>query len=83
MLADACISNINRIFVVGNNQKDNNMENRVNEHDFEDIVEVMQAERQSQLPRYADLMGSIIGEATRVSEQKAKQAFGENISEYE
>lgn len=59
------------------------MEDRANTHDFDDIVEAVQDERQSQLPRYADLIGSIIGEATRVSEQKAKQAFGENISEYE
>lgn len=59
------------------------MENRANTHDFDDVIEAVQDERQSQLPRYADLMESIVGEATRVSEQKVKQAFGENISEYE
>lgn len=48
-------------------------------HDFDDVVEGLRDDRESQLPRYNGFIESVIGEAKRVSEQKVKQAFGENI----
>lgn len=49
------------------------MENRVNEHEFDDIAQILEEERQSQLPRYASLIESVFGEQERISKERLEQ----------
>lgn len=42
-------------------------------HDFDDIVEAMQDERESTLPTYPDFISSIFGEQKRLYEQSMKK----------
>lgn len=49
------------------------MENEVNENEFDDILAVIEEERESTAPRYCSLPESIFGEMRRMSENKLEQ----------
>lgn len=64
--------------MIGKTKKDNGMENLEQQtHDFDDIVEAMQDERESQLPKYPDFISSVFGEQKRICEQSMKKG-GDN-----
>lgn len=48
-------------------------EGEVNEHEFDDVLSVIEEERESSAPRYCSLPESIFGEMKRMSENKMKQ----------
>lgn len=49
------------------------MGNEKNEHEFDDIVQIVKEQRENSAPRYGSLPESIFGEIRRMSEDKAKQ----------
>ena len=46
---------------------------KVNEHEFDDIVRVVKERRENEAPRYCSFVESVFGEMRRMSEAKAKQ----------
>ncbi len=48
-------------------------ESKVNEHEFDDVLSVIEKERESSAPRYCSLPESIFGEMRRMSENEMKQ----------
>lgn len=49
------------------------MGNEKNEHEFDDIVQIVKENRENSAPRYGSFVESVFGEMRRMSEDKAKQ----------